>query len=236
MDSRIFDDLRRQAEELSRRVTVPPDQLAGCTGSDQTKSVTAVLNGRGRVSKLTVHSGWRDSLRPHQLAPAILEAISAAERAHVTAWADASADRTREAPAPPPPTPATDWAEAPFANHTPTEAVQELFGLLENLEKEIESTSTGLLALSAAKIAGSSAGRHVTVTLTGKRITGITIDDDWAGYANHQDISGELRGALRAAYEKSKRHAADTMAASVAPRIRRLMADPAALIRGLGLA
>jgi DNA-binding protein YbaB len=233
MNSDSVRELRREADALRASFDVPPDKLTGCTGTDKTSSVTVALNARGLVTKVIVAGSWRDTMRPHQLGRAVLDAIDAGGQRLLSAWASAVAenDGNRHVEA---------VAEPAVAVPAPSDearaaTVQELFGLIEKLDNEFAGRTAGVVTVATAKTVGRSGGRHVAVTLTGKQISTVDINEEWLAVANHQDIANEVLAAIRAAYETARRTASEILANSAATQLQALTRDPAALLRRLGM-
>jgi len=233
---KFFADLAARTAEMNQKFQVDPEKLTGCTGTDQTGSVRAVINSTGLVRSVAVEPEWRTALRPHELGGAVLAAVRAANKEQLTVWAgevqaNDSAPQPVRTPAPEPehdvPSPAIGGEHAA--------AVEEVFGLLDKMTKELAGITEGLTTLQTARTVGQSPGRHVTVTLTGKQLTQVEIDPPWTAQANHREITGEIRGAIKAAYEQARRTAAETLATSASTQLQALAADPAVFLRKLGL-
>jgi DNA-binding protein YbaB len=227
----LLNQLRRDAAELARKLEVAPEKLAGCHGTDPTGTVTVELNGHGLVSKVTVGSGWRTSVGPPHLGQAILAAVAAAGEDRLAAWARAVAENETAGPAA---TRSPLFAAAAPPQASPS-AIQEVFDLLEKVDKEVASGTSGAIALHTAKTSAESPGGHIRVTLTGKQISSIDIDQKWLRLANHQDISTAAHKVIRHAYAAARRNADEVLAGSAAARLQTLMSDPENALRACGI-
>ncbi|MEQ4302833.1 hypothetical protein ABNF97_15785 [Plantactinospora sp. B6F1] len=238
-----FDGLRQQAELIGWRLDI--DGVTG-TGTDRTGAVRAHLNDEGRVSHMEVDRSWWRDLGPDRLEAAILEATTQAANDRVAAWSARVAERADAEASPD--RPLTDRRQTdvrPWGGETerPTEGSdrgEELIRMLELLRvaaSELDDYRHRAAEAVRQPVSGRREGDRVAVWLTGGQVTAVEISRRWL----HQQPTGraiadEVELACFESYRQLDLQTGSTFAALPAvAEVRELAANPAALLRRLGL-
>jgi DNA-binding protein YbaB len=224
--------LKGEAERLSRVLGASQDPEATYEGQDESETVTAVVDGDGKVTDVRLEREWYDTLDARRLGAAVLEAANAAGTARLAGWAEKVAEAEENEPAATQtPTPEPAAPAEPVEINPSGEMIERLLSLLHraSTEAEKEARATAAMAdLRRRPVKGRSEGGHVIVVLDGMRLVEVRIETDtrWIGTANHLEIASELRDAFAAAYrnvdETTPRRGSD----SAIEELRALTADP----------
>jgi hypothetical protein len=186
--------------------------------------VVVTVDDLAVVREVAVARDWRSRMRPHQLAPALLEAATAAVAKRCEEhWQAFDLDAmVREALAVPPP-----------EYRDPIGLTDEILDLIERAPREQDDLLNRARAEASAE---TRVDGLVTVVLTGRRITAVDVDESWARIARYTEIAVEATSAFQAAQRKAPplgEHTIDLPPAMA--RLRELTADPDGLARQLGL-
>lgn len=183
-------------------------------GHDQTGTVHVTVDAAGEVAEVALDRHWSDAIDRRRLGPAVLEAVTSAYLARLSAWADQAA-----APLEPAPTPRGEVAVPGRLDPTPG-LLHDVLRLLDRVDEEQAA------AAAPARVCGASAGGHVRVWVDGAAAVvdvRIELATTWIRTANHREIASELRSACRAAYAARKTTAGESGALS---ELTALTADP----------
>jgi len=241
-----FGRLYAEAERFTRQVANAQHPDARYDGTDETGTVTAVVDGDGRVRDLAVDRSWRQHLGVTELGSAVRGAVERALLARVAGF-DAALSEELDAE-PPPATDVTPLGDAvrtrlaAFAGAAPEDrvlAASELLAMLETIEQSLDHLSGQLTEQLSRPYTGRSRARHVTVSVTGAaELVGVEYDKRWLVNAHEVNIARETREALTAAYQAARGHGlqdllADSPLGRAGPQVT---VDPKELSRRLGLA
>jgi len=219
-----LDQLHREALDLARRFAAA---RPAATGTDPAGAVQVGVTGDGEVDGVTIDPAWRGRFGPDGLGNALAAATGNALRRQVQAWAGHldEADPV-EPPSLPGPVEPPSLLEPvdPAALDDVHYLVVEAIGRLPDLDRPV----------GPAPARGASPGRRVRVMVVAGQVTAVEFDRAWLACADVTAVAEHARHALRAAFAD----AAAPGLTGVGPldEVRALTADPAGLLRRLGLA
>lgn len=228
--------LRRFNEEYAEdAVTSANDESdEEFAGSDTAGTVRVVLDSDGIAGSVVIPPDWDESMEPDELGRRVTEAFDDAIMRHVSAQADRI--DFSEQPV------VTHRADAEDAGGSPSspvarQTVAEIQELAANFYRELDAYAAATRRALTTPTDGAGPNRTVVVSMSAGRITGMTIDADWAKHARYTEVSAEILAALQQAQREGDRVRAQQVPVppSIA-RLRELVSDPQALVRQLGLA
>lgn len=236
-------------QEMAERLAWQVDQ-SGVTGvgTDESGTVRLILDDVGRVQQVDIgHLWWREP-GPDRLSEAILDAANRAVTDRMKAWSERVAEREGREPAadrPASPTCRERANDESVHLHTALPVTRDIW--VEDLLRVSEVAKAAIsesgdfrdrvAAQARQQVTGRSRGDRVTVAMTGGQITGVEINQRWLQeQPSGQALGSEVRAACRDAYDRVAREEAAILAGSPAlTELREIIADPAALLRRLGL-
>jgi DNA-binding protein YbaB len=222
--------LSHQLEDMARHANAAAAAAAGpIVGSDETGSVSVVVDDDGVITTVEVDPGWREVVGVAGLGTAVVGAAVAAvairTETFLEAWMEAEAqDEAQDgAQADRDPQPVVPRDFPPMFGPTfaprpgrPTDgSMAELAALLHNVNQDIDRLSVEIQSL-AGDHTGTSRAGHVSATVTGAlTLVDVDFDKRWLVNADDHNITTEMTEALRAAYERAgRRTVADLIARS----------------------
>jgi hypothetical protein len=156
------------------RPALPPD--ARYAGADGSGRVRVELDGAARDAAVVLEPGWRSAVGTDGLGAAVLEAVSAATSARLTAW-----------------------VSAPAARVQPSRTDRPGVETMSRAWHELREFRQRLTTLHATTESVSSPRRRVVVTVAAGRLAGVEIDPAWQRAATTRDLQHHIEHALRAA-------------------------------------
>lgn len=254
--------LRRDAEDIARRMADAQNPDLRFDGRDPAGAVTVTVDGAGQVHDVTVGRSWQRQIAAGDVAAAVKSAVDAALLARLE-HLDRALDEQLHAPAPQPaassPAPGSPAAgpAAPgsqefggptqqlaesLSSHASDEAtldaLRQVLHMLADLDTGLDELAEQIDTQVNRPYTGHSGGRHVAVSVTAAGgVVGIDIDIRWLAGADEDTIGREIRQAFQAGHQLAGQHSAQQLVAdSAIGRMGRLAADPVELARRLGLA
>jgi len=240
--------LLEEGEDLVRHAQAAESGSAS-SGSDPTGSVSVTLDVHGRITAVTVSTGWQRQLGSEDLSGAVVEAVRSASIRRLDAWGSSfgepDPDATGVTPARAAEPVALDRddfqrrlhaaATGPMSAEDRQAALSELLELAEAIERGIDEVSGKLQATLNAVYTGHSPDRHVTVSMTGGgEPTGVRFDRAWLREAHEINIGRQLTAAFRAAYEQVAANGVQKLIAdSPLGEVQRATQDPFGLAHRL---
>ncbi|MGC5305963.1 YbaB/EbfC family nucleoid-associated protein [Micromonospora zamorensis] len=231
-----LEELRRQAEQLSRRFAAGDRAAVESSAWDSHEVVRIALGIDGRIDAVEVLPGWRRHMTTDQLGAAIVEAADEAAHRRSEAWAygvsqAATDDADARLPEQPSPVPApTDPVDESSINYARSllYVLRDSFARLDDLESETER-----LALSSSTT--SDADGRVRVTLNGEQLSAVNFDESWLRSADARQLGAAVIDAIQQAYAD---RADPALLQNSWPynELARMTGDPAQLLANLGLA
>ena len=231
----LHDEIDKKAQRWNR--VLPVGDFRGVAAGG---TVEVVVSADGRISKITIHEGWRDTTSNEELGARILEAYTDATTAVMQDWGEAFDDDEEEDDPEPTPIPplADSFAEA-MDRHV-TEAGPELAErtfnrlaeLLQEVVDKLDEAEEIIKERLTAEYEGADGADTVCVTLQGTgALVDVDIDPDWLVSRHAANITKRVSQALIAARRKvSDAVPDDIMAGTPLARVYELLADPDALI------
>ncbi|GII20760.1 YbaB/EbfC family nucleoid-associated protein [Planosporangium mesophilum] len=228
--------LRDDATELASRFSaVDADPETRYLGTDEAQVVRISLDGRRRVADVVIAPTWRSVLGAGRLGTAVEEAVVDANREYMEAWANAFADEDGGG---------VGAARNMCSEHSITDPgfegaappidLRALMSLFDDVWTGLSDLDRYVERATEHRLVGRNSGHQVTVTLVGGEFVDIAFDHRWLAAAENGTIASAVRDALRNAQEV----AIEAEGASVSPgfeELRSLVADPATMLRRLGL-
>ncbi|MEV0156725.1 YbaB/EbfC family nucleoid-associated protein [Micromonospora sp. NPDC050686] len=231
-----LDHLHRQAQALTRRLAAGDREAAEVSARDTHEVVRVALAADGRIDSVEVFPEWERRIGADDLGPAIVEAADEAARRRAQAWVHGVTQQP------------TDDADGPGAGPGPSAAdltdpvddsavnyarglfyvLRDSFARLDELESEARR------AAMATSTAGDPDGR-VRVTLAGERLSAVTVDEEWLGSADAEQVGAAVTQAVRQAYAE-RADATPLRGSWPYNELDRMAGDPAQLLANLGLA
>ncbi|GIF51355.1 hypothetical protein DFJ67_5107 [Asanoa ferruginea] len=219
--------LRREADDLNRRLAVGHQRAAGSSAWDPAQAVRVVLDQSGRIEAVEVAPEWARRVGADRLGTAVVAAADAATQRWSEAWAGGidEADQTDTAPrdAPAPQQPAgrlsPDYARGLFY------VLKDSFAQLDQLAAEAERNAR------EGRTTADEQG-HVTVTVEGQRLSAVRLDEAWLTSTGAQQLGEQITAAVKTAFHDDR----SLRASWPFSELDRMTADPAALFANLGLA
>jgi DNA-binding protein YbaB len=237
-------ELYRETVALARRLDEAQKAAAEASGRDGSERVRVALTPAGRIGAVEIDVHWRSVLGVDGLPSAVLAAYREAGNRRVETWAAEIArtetDTEEIGPgvaSPPVDTAAIGGSVRPGpADPSAHESIRQLWYVLQDATDRLDELARDFDTRSRTPVTGRDPGRHVTATLTGGNLTGVDIDTGWLAEASGAQIGAAITEAVAAGYAAADRLADDSMARRWPfADLERLTADPAALLRGLGL-
>lgn len=237
-------ELRREAEDLQRRLAIDPAALH--RGSDGSGSVTVTVDSEGRVTDVHLERSWRHAVGEQALGAAVLEAVADAGMQRLAAWgagvAAVAADghelhrprdpalRENTSAVAARPVMAADGGQA-------RQAVQELVSLLQGVEAELDDLEQRTDRRLAQNVVGVSPNHLVKVTVTGGgQVTDVGLQPRFLKQTDDAGIARELRSAFQSAYERvGSLGLQGLLGDGPLARLHALGEDPVGLLGRLGL-
>lgn len=242
-------ELYAEATRFTQRMSVPEVSEAFCSGRDGTGAVAVTAGPDGRITDVRLDPSWSQRVGAEALSAAVIEAANDVMVRRLGAWAEAANEQgggtdgvvgsTRgdgrpppeRIPQVPPPGPLGDLSSPVIEGN-----IGELFELVAAARTAVDELRQRLEARSSALTEGRSPGREVIVTLQGDRPVEVQIAPAWARRTSPVVIQQALRAAFAAAYQaRGQCSFDDLVAGSPIAELRRLTADPLALLRYVGL-
>ncbi|RKN44319.1 hypothetical protein [Micromonospora endolithica] len=229
-----LEELRRQAENLSRRLAAGDRMAARASARDSAEVVRVALGADGRIDSVEILPHWRRQTPADQLGAAIVEAADEAARRRSEAWVygvSQAASIDSELPEPPAPLPsAADPVGDSSVNYARSllYVLKDSFARLDELEGEAERA-----ALSSSTAAD--ADDRVRVTLTGERLAAVSFDESWFRSAHAGQLGAAVTQAVQQGYADRVK-AAPLRNSWPYNELDRMTGDPAQLLANLGLA
>jgi DNA-binding protein YbaB len=256
--ARLEEETRRAGQMLS-----PPwDPDASYGGTDHSGAVRVTVDGQGHVLELHLDRSWQAHIPPDGLGAAVAQAVEAGIQARLSAWGAAVAEGGRDAAGagtaglgaataadgstrqagPSPEQGAGDAlarglaAAAAPGREIPIDRVLDgLLTIMEQAEAGFEQLTQQLAEQAETTVTGYAADRAVVVTMTGTgQLAGVDYDPGWLVSARVATIIQATRQAFDEAYQQLGRQR-DLMGAGPLGDLRRLVSDPVALARQIGL-
>lgn len=233
-----LEELRREAEALQRRFARGQNPSARHDGRDGSGSVHVTVGGDGRVVDLQLDRTWRQSVGPHALGAAVLEAVGDASIRRLGAWAEAVADD------PGPPADGIDRTPrpvvrsgAPADSAAARRAVQDMLSLLEGVEADLEDLERRIDQRMQQQVVGRSPTHQVTVRVRGGgEVIDVEVQRRFVDRTDDRGIARELRSAFQAAYERvGTLGLGGLLGEGRLAQLHALGSDPTALLGRLGL-
>ena len=188
------------------------------------------------VQRIGIGARWWSEIGPQGLADAVRQALDAAMENRLAAWAERAEART-EAPAS-----STGRIRIPSDVAAPdlSDQIAELrrtLTMLRQVRSELGEYRRLMEEEANRETVGNDREGRVTVTLSGKRITALTLSGRWVNtQPTGQVVADAIRGAVLQAYRANAQRTAAAMASL--PGIAAAQpgnVDPTALLRRLGL-
>lgn len=242
-------ELYAEAARFTQRMSMPEASGALCSGRDGSGAVVVMAGPDGWITDIRLDPSWSQRVSVEALGGAVVDAVNEVTVARLGAWVDASdgegggtdavvgtirgLDRSprEHVPQVPPPGPIGDLSSPVIEAH-----VGELFELVAAARTAVNELRQRLEERSSAVTEGHSPGREVTVTLRGDQPVDVRITPGWARRASPRVIEQALRAAFAVAYQSRGRSSfEDLVSGSSIAELRRLTADPLALLRYVGL-
>lgn len=231
-----LEELRRQAEELSRRFAAGDRAAVESSAWDSHEVVRVALGADGRIDAVELLPHWRKHKSADQLGASIVEAANEAARRRSEAWAYGvsqapTGDAGAQLPEPPSPDPApADPVDESSINYARSlfYVLKDSFARLDDLESETERA-----ALSSSTT--SDADGRVRVTLNGEHLSAVNFDESWLRSANAGQLGAAVTEAVRQAYA-DRANATPLRDSWPYNELDRMAGDPAQLLANLGLA
>lgn len=226
-----LEGLRRDAEDLNRRLAVGHRRAAGSSAWDPDQAVRAVLDETGRIGSIEVVPDWARRLGADRLGTAVVAAADAATQRWSEAWVSGIDDADQTDSEPSGAASASPSAQPPGGRLTPDYArglfyvLKDSFAQLDQLAAEAERNAH------EGKTTSDEQG-HVTVTVQGKRLSAVRLDEAWAASTDAQQVSEQITAAVRTASQDDR----SVRASWPFSELDRMTADPAELFANLGLA
>lgn len=251
-----FGRLRAEADDLTRRLGATDDPAARYQGSDPSEVVTAQVDGDGRVRHVRVAQGWRQVGGAVGLGSAVRAAVETAALDRLRALDERLATELAGPVAPDPAGHAAATGEDGAARgrnravdelvaslsaqpdqEATIEAMREMVRMVKDLDADLDALSRQVADRQARSYDGQSAGRHVTVRITGDGApVGVDYDARWLYDTHEVNIGRATVEAFEAAYLAAGRQTVEGLVAdSRIGALSRLAGDPLELARRLGL-
>jgi hypothetical protein len=163
---------------------MPPDRWY--SGRDSAERVRIDLDGAARNVTVALEDGWRAAVGTAGLAPAVLQAFSAATSARLAAWA-AAPGAAITSPLPDDQERGPAW---PTSRQLTSDSLSRAWRDLREFRLRLE-------ALHEAGETVSSPGGLVIVTIARGQLVGVDLDSDWLRTATSRDIERHVGLALR---------------------------------------
>ncbi|WP_146765935.1 hypothetical protein [Micromonospora noduli] len=230
-----LEELRLQAEDLARRFAAGEREAAEVSARDSHEVVRVVLASDGRISEVDVFFHWHRRISSDQLGAAMVEAADEAARLRIEAWSNGVSQATGNEPDVPAPassptgsglTEPGDESAVNFARglfHVLTDS----FARLDDLAAEAERAA---LAISTS----ADPEDRVRVTLSGERLSAVSIDNAWLRMAHADQVGAAVIQALQQAYA-DREQAIRLRNSWPYDELERMTGDPAQLLANLGL-
>ncbi|TCO57086.1 hypothetical protein [Actinocrispum wychmicini] len=228
--------LRRFNEEYAEEAATSTNDGSDeqFAGADTAETVRVVLDSAGIAGSVVIPADWDESMTPDELGRRVTEAFDDATMRYVSAEADRI--QFDEQPV------VTHRADAQDAGGSPSspvarQTVAEIQELAANFYRELDVYAAATKRALNTPTDGTGPNKTVVVHMSAGRITGITIDADWARSARYTEVSSEILSALQQAQREGDR--ARSQQVPVPPsiaRLQELVSDPQAFVRQLGLA
>ncbi|MDT8909568.1 hypothetical protein [Amycolatopsis sp. PS_44_ISF1] len=219
-----FEEAEDWEYESTRPGGTAADPADTLSGTDPDRIVEVVVTPGAEVRSVRLEADWRSSVDPRALQSSVLAAANAATmRALDNSVANS-------APAPPP---------APVAG-TPDQSpltAADVQRLVDSVSAELARFTERLSAVADRPAERESSGGHVSGSALRGQIQELTIDPLWAGSARPAEIESEVAQVLRALHSAST-PSPDVVAGpqgDAISEVLRLVSDPQALVRRLGL-
>lgn len=232
-----LDDVQRMRDEAEQTSwALGRDGIVG-VGRDATGLVRVEVDHTDAVQLIEIGARWWSEIGPQGLGDAVRQALDAAMEDRLAAWAERAEARAQAAPvtgAAPIRIPAE--VAAPDLSDQVAE-LRRTLTMLRQVRSELGAYRRLTEQEANRETVGEDRDGRVTVTLSGKRITTLTLSGRWL---NTQPTGQAVADAVRAAVLEAYRTSAARSAAALAslPGIAAAHpanADPAALLRRLGL-
>ncbi|MEU4242399.1 hypothetical protein [Actinoplanes sp. NPDC026619] len=237
LDSNAMSELLTQLGQLGREAAVLDGRLraaqaavAEASGRDPSEQVRVVLDAAGRITTVEFKASWRSRLDAGELTGAVLAAHQEAGRRRLETWAsEVSRTAGDTAPSAPP-------EQRPPPHLAGHGSVHDLWYLLQDASDRLEDLSREATTRGSAVTTGHDPGHHVTATLTGAELTGLSLAPPWPGQAGAEEIGSALTAAIADGYRAVDDLAAQSLTRQWPfPELDRFTSDPAALLTALGL-
>lgn len=225
--------LRDEAEQASWMYG--RDDIVG-VGQDTTGLVRVEVDHTDAVQRIEIGARWWNEIGPQGLAEAVRRALDAAMKDRLVAWAERA--RVRAAA----PVFGTERMQLPSDAAAPdlSNQIAELrraLTMLREIRSELGEYRRLIEEEAVRETVGSDRDGRVSITLTGRRVTALTLSDRWL---NTQPTGQAVAEAICAAIFEAYRAEAQRTSAAMAslPGIAAAQpgnVDPAALLRRMGL-
>jgi DNA-binding protein YbaB len=226
-----LDDLRAQAEALSRRLSAPTHSRLRHSGSDRSGLVRVTVAGRGRATDVAVSREWRRQTDHAGLAAALVEATGDAQARRLEHWASAG----EHTPAPPDTT-LLDRTEPPAGgvpDSSGADLIRDLLPLLDEAERQLDRAQHQLEKHFTERAHLTSPGRELTITAQGGQVTEIQFDDRWIASATAEEVAHHVCHLFQIAHDRAWIGIGDLMPRQL-DALMSLAADPQRMLRQLG--
>ncbi|GAB1690860.1 hypothetical protein [Krasilnikovia sp. M28-CT-15] len=237
----LDDDLRQAlgAAEQAAWETDPTGVVG--VGHDESRLVRVEVDHADALQRLEIGAHWWRTIGPDEIGAAVRAAYAAACTDRVGAWAERTEARSESA-LPPPPAPDPLRGAGPGGRKAPgwDEQADELRRTLDTLRqarRELRQLRETVQSQADQKTVAGGPGDHVTVEVTGGRITSIEFSRRWINqHPTGQALADAVRDAAHRAYAIAAQQSAAALASMPAiAAARAATADPVTVFRRLGL-
>ncbi|GAA3914149.1 hypothetical protein [Actinoplanes auranticolor] len=231
-----LDDVQRMRDEAEQASwALSRDGIVG-VGRDASGLVRVEVDHTDAVQRIEIGARWFSEIGPHGLADAVRQALDAAMEDRLSAWAERTEARSGA------PVSSSGRIRIPSDVAAPdvSDQIAELrrtLTMLRQVRSELGEYRRLMQEQANRETVGNDREGRVAVTLSGKRITALTLSGRWLNtQPTGQSVADAIQAAVIAAYRTNAQRTAAAMASL--PGIAAAHpgnVDPAALLRRLGL-
>ena len=237
----LDDDLRRAQGAAEQAAWETETTGVVGVGHDESRLVRAEVDHTDALQRLEIGAHWWQAIGPDQIGAAVRTAYDAACTDRVAAWAERTEARSASA-LPPRPAPDPLRGAGPGGGKAPgwdaqADELRRTLDTLRQARRELRQLKETVQSQAERKTVGGGPGDHVTVEVTGGRITSIEFSRRWLNqHPTGQAVADAVRDAAHRAYATAAQQSAAALAGMPAiAAARAATADPVTVLRRLGL-